>query len=379
MRLSKNRNGYWVCHVRGPGGKKARFSTKKRNKKDALELLKAAKVEELEMAAEIGVLTANAVSTIMTGKKKMTVLEAVEPWKEWMGYNQFSNMTIYNYENMVKAWAYRTCKEDQPIMGITYKDIHPWINDTTVNTKVSSRDIMLCALKSFFGFCSTSGWTMGNPARLVSIDYSLFSHAQKEVERKPIFEDSEIDDLLRITAPGGSREDGFWNAAIAIARWTGLRLVDICCLEWDCLSESEKLNVWTRKRDKRVSLDLTPQCLKDALNGVEKADDVYLFPVQRRDILDPNNHSNLSHDFVKLCRRLNILGKTFHCLRATLATRLDEAGVNREKIREILGHSSTRTTDGYIRPPRKGLGLLLPQQHQQESPPPNPAPTEATA
>lgn len=349
MTLTKNEHGYWECRLKGPDNKIKSFSTHKKNRKEAVEVIKAARIPQLELAAEIGALTPNVVSVIVSGTR-MTVEAAIEPWKDWMRYDRQSKNSIAASESWVRAWAYQQCKLDQSMMGIVHQDIDPWLNDPRLETKASTRRAMLAAIRSFFKYACARGWTMGNPASLCKIDYSLLQHSQKEVVRKPIFEDAEVDKLLEITAPGADRESEFWHAAVAIARWTGLRLVDICCLEWDCLETPGKLICWTRKRDKRVCLDLAPVALQDAFQAMDKTDDTYLFPIQRAIVLDPKQRSGLSVQFMRLCKHAGIFGKSFHSLRATLATRLSESGVNRDKIREILGHSSTEITEGYIRP-----------------------------
>jgi integrase len=46
----------------------------------------------------------------------------------------------------------------------------------------------------------------------------------------------------------------FWYCATLIGCYAGLRLGDICSLEWSCLQHPNKLIVWTDKRDTQVEL-----------------------------------------------------------------------------------------------------------------------------
>jgi integrase len=68
---------------------------------------------------------------------------------------------------------------------------------------------------------------------------------------------------------------------------------------------------------------------------------------------DMARRSKLSVQFGRILDACEIKGKSFHCLRTTLATELNIKGESLENIAEALGHASTRTTEGYI---RKKLG-----------------------
>jgi integrase len=86
----------------------------------------------------------------------------------------------------------------------------------------------------------------------------------------------------------------------------------------------------------------------------------YLFPEQRATILDQARRATLSTQFTRLCERQDIKGKSFHCLRHSVATskfpKADKAALAKklvdnlslEEISALLGHSSTKTTKGYV-------------------------------
>ncbi len=52
--------------------------------------------------------------------------------------------------------------------------------------------------------------------------------------------------------------------------------------------------------------------------------------------------------FATACRRAGIVGLTFHGLRHTAATYMDEAGISDAARRNIIGHSSTRIAQRYV-------------------------------
>lgn len=354
MVLTKNEHGYYEARIKTTDGKRRSISTHKRNRKEAEEFISKAKVKELELAAEMGVFTP-AVIAALTGGVRTTIEEAIEPWKVWMGTQRFSPSTIENYEMWVRAWAASPCMAKigglrSQLMRITEEHLDPWVNNQASRSNLGTRQLMLYAIRSFFRFVSARGWCMGNPSELVAVDPFPLLHSQKEPRRQPVFTDEEVDLLLLLTSEQGEKPSPFWHAAIAISRWTGLRLGDIASLEWACLAVPNRISVWTIKRDRRVELPLEPSALKEAFLSIPRHHHLFLFPEQREIVRDPKRRSLLSVQFGKLCRACSIFGKSFHGLRATCATDMDQRGIPIEDIAAVLGHLYTSTTAGYIRP-----------------------------
>lgn len=353
MHLSKNENGYWEARVKCPDGKRKTFSTHRKNRVQAQEMISKSKILELEKAAELGILTPNVIA-VLAGGRRTTIEQTIPLWKEWLSHQRHSQNSINNAEMWLRAWTesdpMKQSRSRTALMAITEKHIDPWINNPESTTKLSSRKVMLSAVRSFFSFVSGRGWCVGNPAALVRVDPGILGHEQKEVYRQPVFTEDEMDSLSFLTAPEGECPSVFWHAAVSISRYTGLRLGDIASLEWSCLSAPGKIAVWTMKRDRRVELPLAPERLLDVVQSIARDHSVFVFPEQREIIQDPKRRALLSNQFGKLCRRCSILGKSFHGLRATAATEMARNGVSVEDIAAILGHASTETTCGYIRP-----------------------------
>lgn len=349
MRLIKNSSGYYRVAFRADDGKVHSISTRCKNKEDAQRVAEDAKIAELEYAAEIGILSPQAAAIICTGKK-MTIEDAVEPWKEYMQMRRRSPRTIEEGESWVRAWSTGMGIKTRPLKMIEEKSIDAWINSTESKSKLATRLVMLAHLRSFFKFCHAKGWTSGNPAALVEVDQSLLLHIQKETTKKPVFTEDEVNTLLDLTSPSGRRPDPFWHAAIAIGRWTGLRLCDICSLEWECLSVPGKIIVWTQKRDRRVELAIEPEQLATALMQVPKVfESIFMFPVQRS-MLSDGGRASLSSKFIWLCETCGIVGKSFHGFRATFINDWNARGIPIEHISTAVGHTNPWTTRGYLRP-----------------------------
>lgn len=348
MKIAKNRSGYYEARFRDQDGKIHSLSTRRKNREEAEQIISYAKIAEMERAAEIGILTPLAASIIASGKN-MTVEEAIDPWRAWREMKHHSAHTISDAEIWIRAWANSIGVLNKSLRSINEKHLDVWINNTQSNNKMGSRRVMLSALRSFFTYCSAKGWTTGDPSTLVSVDPFLLLHQQKETEKKPVFTDDEIFSLMTLTSEFGVKPDPFWHAAVAIGRWTGLRLSDIASLEWSSLSVPGRIAVWTMKRDRRVELTLEPEELVQAILKVPREDPEFLFPYERSVVRDPSMRARLSSKFTSLCEQCGILGKSFHGLRATYITDCNSKGIPIEHISSAVGHRNTNTTWGYVR------------------------------
>jgi integrase len=181
-------------------------------------------------------------------------------------------------------------------------------------------------------------------------------HQQLEPKVREPFNAQEIQRLLKDC---DERDDYFWRFAVAAASELGLRLGAICQLEWDAFAKVGVVIVTKNKRNKRLELPISPE-LADLVTTIPVVSAKYLFPEQRAMIVDVQRRAGLSMQFRRICDRLGFKDRTFHCLRHTVATskfaKADKAELAKklvdaltlEEIGKLLGHSSTKTTKGYI-------------------------------
>ena len=202
------------------------------------------------------------------------------------------------------------------------------------------------------------GWSIGNPAgkHSLTVNTDILDHDQKEHAVREPFTDAEIKLILKYCV---EHELIFWRFAVTASRELGLRLGDICNLEWSCFQQAGKLTLHTRKTDKRLELPIS-DTLEQLSTEVPVADQQYLFPEQRKILLDVAHRSLLSMQFMRICNKVGIKGKSFHSLRhhaatkkfkaadkETLAKKLAES-LTLDQIASLLGHSSSKTTKGYV-------------------------------
>lgn len=154
---------------------------------------------------------------------------------------------------------------------------------------------------------------------------------------------------------------------ILLSLYTGMRLGEICALQWADINWDRKCITVTRTAQ-RVSAheptsnrktcviigtpksrrscrvlpvpDFVLQVLRRVCNSSNPARSVYIFSGENR-AAEPRTMQRL---FTLLMKKLNIAGAHFHTLRHSFATRLLELGVDIQTISTLLGHSSIRIT-----------------------------------
>jgi integrase len=342
VNLTKSKKtGTYSVSFRTVDGRTKTITTRTSNRIDARRIVKASRIEDLEFAARAGRLTNEAISYIVTGKK-ITMAGAIPEWAKLLEANGKSQNWIKYATGWMQAFIRDTNTAHLPPTSITVEHVNAWVNAPT-KSKASSRSVMLSAVRSFFKFANGSGWCVGNPANLAEVNLGKLPHAQKEALAKATFTEGEVKALIAAADPGS-----FWRAAIAIGRWTGLRISDIAGLEWASFEKMGKIIVWTQKRDRRVELPLEPNELWLAVLSIKHEHLRYVFPEQQAIISDPKRRSWLSKQFERLCLKCGIRGKSFHSFRHTRLTELVNAGMSLSDAALVAGHSSTATTSGYI-------------------------------
>lgn len=380
MEFKKNPNGTWSVRIRTKKGPRS-IPTGEKTEAGARAVAKAAKVEELETAAKVTRLQNEVITQLIAGKR-VKMSDAVGEWKEAMeSEGNLKDRTIANNIYFVRAWLRHQKIEDEPPSFATDKNINNWVNAPD-GSKAGTRTVRLSILRQFFDFCSGKGYCIGNPARVVrKINMSKLTHAQKEKREKVAFSDEEITKLLAFIEKDKAKATAelmaikesvrevskvaadlrdrlsnlqFWSVAIPLARWSGLRISDICSLEWDTFSKPGVIPVWTEKRDKRVEIPTNLQLIQ-AIGRIEWKDERYCFP-EHRELYTSAKRAQVSSQFARLCERAGITGHIFHEFRNTFAIdavdRFVAAGKTVDQavelVKQILGHSSKKTTDIYL-------------------------------
>lgn len=301
------------------------------------------------------------------GNKPLTVGAGIEIWLAWLN-RKTATRSADQSSSYIKAWARDMKLQNRPINDVEETDIEEWVNSADI--KLGTRRVRLSVIRSLFEFLAIKEiLTVPDPSRLSRIDFRSLSHKQKETKEVKPYTAQEFERLVayltdaleelqpKIDAAKSSllmkklmkRREFlvFWRSAIVIGRCVGLRMGDICQLEWDCFGK--KFAVWTDKRDKRVEPHIWNKELFDEVVAQIPVDNTqHCFPKQRLVHLNAKTRASLSMQFSRILKQVKIKGQTFHALRHTYATESWNEGISTPHISSSLGHSNMRTTQGYI-------------------------------
>lgn len=370
--LTKDRRaGTWKARVKSVDGTTKTLSIKATNRQAATKILKQSRLIEIEEAAKAGDLQTRGLTAIL-GHLKVTTAQAVQEFGEWQVTVNRSPLYMHQCKQLLNRFAEAMRVSDTLVPDINERHVYEFIN--TLNSgNAAWRKSQLGILRAFFEFVSARGYRTGNPAKLVEVRMDQLTHAQKETKPRNPFTDAEIKKLMTVILDEIARlrkrladlpatefskkyvaqkklaDAEFWRAAVPIGRYTGLRIGDICLLEWDTFATPGKLCVWTQKRDKRVMLPLDHPDLVEAIASIKPLSNQYVFPDMRLIYKNLNQRSNIATYFRRWLEAAGIKDKSFHDLRATFASDAAKRGIPIEHIRAMVGHSTTNTTLGYIK------------------------------
>jgi integrase len=353
MKLKKVNDTYHVC-FKAEDGSIMQADTKKTDWIEATRTAEQAKAEELERVANITRLTGEIVTKIVSGKN-LVLRDALSRYEVWAN-NNLSRRTAQSHVSyaakFIKDFVVGNCTPE----SLTDEAVSKFVNPPSLSIKASTRRVRKAALKSFLDYCYNKGWMTHRPAHLCRVKMDLMTHKQKETKSHLSLKEDEIEYIMRHC-------NAFWVTAVYLASETGLRLGDICSLEWDSVDPASGLIVvWTDKSDTRVSLNM-PTALADTLSNLPVTDTNYVFPMEREIYRDPNRRAWLSSQFKKIVRLAasemaqdfedlqkgyDLTKKSFHGLRGYYAKKKAKGGASKEDVAKDLGHSSTETTDIYL-------------------------------
>lgn len=288
----------------------------------------------------------------------VTCQDAVTKYLKWMEGISRPPLTVYHTKLVLNRFLEDEELDTRPIDEVDESIVSQWINRT--GNKYSTRKYNLAVLSSFFRYFNIKGVT-GIPPLLVRVSMENLTKSQKDTKPKLPFSEAEFKLLMdhlqkRFHESNEYETDShpkatlkFWIIAVALGRYTGLRISDISQMEWASLTDNPGfIDVWTDKVDGvKVSVPVSPE-LKPYLELIglnQKAG--YVFPEQRHVYRDPKKRSKLNIQFKRLCEGAGVPDHTFHDLRYTFVQECRAKGLEMPHIAELVGHASTGMTDHY--------------------------------
>lgn len=159
------------------------------------------------------------------------------------------------------------------------------------------------------------------------------------------------------------KETSLKSLGIILALTTGMRIGEICALQWDCVDLKNKVvhvkqtlqRIYTKENGAGKSkvivsapksvksnryIPLPEKCIS-ILKKHKKESDAYLLTGKTDKFIEPRT---LREYYNHLMENNGTKYVTFHGLRHTFATRLVESGCDYKTISELLGHADISTT-----------------------------------
>ena len=337
--------GVIIAHVKGLDGKRHSLSTGVTDRAKARQMAKYTGLMDIEREVKAKRFFDRATSIMAHKDHKLSA--AITEYRDRMRHWAMAPNHIQNTGITLNAWMTDRELDHKKVADVTDQDVDLFINGPSPR-KAAWRAVQLAMISKFFDFTVASGYRLGNPAKLVRVDYSKLSHEQKEKRERQCYTDDQVARMVEV-AKKKHGENSFWHLGIIIARHSALRMIDVASLEWKSLEKPGVIISWTRKRDKRVELPIQHEDLKRALASIQKEDDVYCFPWEQSIANRPWRRSLLSRQFAVIRSVAGIEEKNFHDLRSTALTDLKANGASKEEVMRAAGHSNWKTTEGYIK------------------------------
>ena len=170
------------------------------------------------------------------------------------------------------------------------------------------------------------------------------------------------------------------NMGILFSLYTGIRVGEICALQWEDISFSEKTvyihqtmqRLQTDQGDRKTKIIVTTPKSGCSIRVIPLPDDLEQImerlPAKRKGYFLTDSETKyieprtMQNQFKRIARECSIENVNFHCLRHTFATRCVELGFDIKSLSELLGHSSVNITmNRYVHP-----SMDLKRDHMQK-------------
>ena len=174
---------------------------------------------------------------------------------------------------------------------------------------------------------------------------------QKHWEDRIILKDKLLEkDIKKIEKKLLKAANPIMKAIIIVAIHTGMRASEIKNLKWsDVFMKEGYLIALNTKNGKSRELLITPQMKRELKKIPKLSEYVFTNPVNMK------KYKDFKSTFTRTVEAAKIPKITFHELRHTTASRLNELGVDLASIQEYLDHADARTTQQYIHKPKKNI------------------------
>ena len=309
-------------------------------------------------------------ATMMESKPPVSTKDATDLFEqaaaEWLDATKpfVKESTSNRYQNLLALYITPEIGKI-PINRITHNTIESFANlllqtGGAKHSGLSAKTVsdVLSVIRSVLRYCSKKG-------KIISYDaYSIqIKQHQKEMR---VLSRSEQEKLCKYLYS----DLNACNMGILVCLFTGLRVGEICALQWEdisfedhtihvhqtmqrvqnktALGQKTKVIVTAPKSACSIRTIPIPDELFDAIDLYRTTGVGYFLTGSKHDYIEPRTMQN---HFKQALRRCEVASANYHALRHTFATRCVELGFDVKSLSEILGHASVNITmNRYVHP-----------------------------
>lgn len=371
---SRGRSPFWICCYTTADGRRLKKSTKKENRKEALEVCLA--LERAESMARNGTLTEARTRELLSEVLQRTSGESVAhftvaQWlRQWLDGKSEAKAegTGTRYEQICREFLESlggraklniAAVGPQDVLAFRRIRVGKGLAPSTVNLDVG-------VIGSAFERARRLGYIPMNPCAAVE------ALPDDDKVEKDVFTSEHVRALMvaavsrdsngRLVFDGG--ED--WRGAILFAYYTGARLQDIANMQWGSVDLAAKLVTYTPRKTRRskkrgVAVPIHPE-LHGYLLTLAAPDSAAAFVFPKLAGHGTGGKTGLSRTFGRIMARAKISGRiararnkqgrtvntlTFHSLRHSFTSAMANAGVSEELRMKLSGHTTRDVHAGY--------------------------------
>jgi integrase len=266
----------------------------------------------------------------------------LQPEKKKIGFHEFSKIYLADYIMVTrKKWEtekYRLERLDHFFHEADLREITPLMVEKFRDSRLkagnakSTANRYLALLKKMFTLAMGEGYLEENVVKKVK----FFS--EKDTLKQRVLSEEEEERIMAFSV-------GHLKSILVVALNTGMRTGEIFGLQWNQVDlNGRKIRVEKTKSGKYRYIDINTPLLNELLELKSKNSN-YPYVIVNPDTGKP--YTTVRKAFLTACQRAEIKDLRLHDLRHTFATRLINAGVDVETVRDLLGHYSVTLTQRY--------------------------------
>lgn len=345
---------YWAATFVGPDGRRVKKSTKVPVEGGLFRGEKLTKAQAKNRAIMVAAEIARAYEG-QNGSSTMTVRELFD----LMLSGKLGRVSVATYNNARNdykqfcSWLGEV-RANRPAALIRRKDALAWLVDRRASVRRATCRKSLTALRAAFNWAVDAELLPGNPF--------LNLRVQPDTKDEKVVHEAFSWDEIKLLVAKLPEE---WSRAVMCCIGTyGQRLGDVLALRWEQFDwQGRVVRMVTGKTARVLMQPMQDWFYTWAFEAYSKAQHqggdaaIWVMPKLRL-------HSNPSAEFTQLVRLhgIGLVGaaaggrrrtwhsKTFHSLRASVATMLQASGVSQGMAMELVGHESAAVHAAYIRP-----------------------------